>query len=125
MNTIKSARDPSSSTIKLCQIGLANSDSVSNLITSYGSVFVNKYIASLTSLTGQRKRAVTALTCSQLNDLAGSLNQLSTEQLAAISLTNFYSCQTLLGLATNSWSTAQLTTLAASAKSVCSLFYIF
>lgn len=113
---MRGARDPTDSSIKSCQIGLTNTDSYSSLISSYGSTFVGKYISSLTS---RKKRAtITSLTCSQLNDISTSLNSLTTAQLAAISLSDFYSCQTLLGLSTNLWSANQLATLASLAKSV-------
>jgi hypothetical protein len=124
MNTIRSSRDPTQSSVQLCQVGLNNTASYTSLINSYGSVFVNQYIASLSS--GRKRRAASvSLTCTQLNSLSGSLNQLSTSQLASISLDEFISCQNLLGLASNSWSSSQLSTLAALAKSVCSACFFF
>ena len=119
MSTIRSNRDPTQSSIQICQAGLNNTASFTNLINSYGSVFVNQYIASLTSTSSRKRRAATtALTCTQLNSLSGSLNQLSTSLLEALSLTDFVSCQNLLGLDSNSWSSSQLNTLAVLAKSV-------
>ena len=122
MAIMKKARDPTDSSIKSCQIGLSNTDTFTSYISQYGSVFVAKYIASLSG--SRKKRATTtSLTCSQLTDLSSSLNSLSTTQLGAISLSDFYSCQTLLGLSSNSWSSSQLTTLAALAKSVKIIIY--
>ena len=43
---------------------------------------------------------------------------LTSSQLSSISLADFYSCQTLLGQSSNSWSSSQLAVLASLAKSV-------
>lgn len=115
MSTIKASRDPSSSSIQLCRIGLSNSDSVNTLINQYGSSFISKYLAP------SSKRAATALTCTQLNALSSLLNQLSVDYLALLDVNVFYSCQTLLGASSNSWSSAQLNQLAIIALKVCDL----
>ena len=50
--------------------------------------------------------------------MAGSLNSLSTENLASVSQAEFTSCQTLLGSSSNGFSAAQLVTLKATADAI-------
>lgn len=116
MNIINNARNPSDPSVQICQLGLTNSNSIQNLIRNYGSILITKLKTTFT--TSQRKRASNSLTCDQLNSLSGSLNQLSTADIASIDLNEFYTCQSLLGLTSNSWSTSQLTQLANIAKMV-------
>lgn len=58
------------------------------------------------------------MTCNDLNNLAGALNSLSTTYLGSISTIEFSACQTLLGGASNGWSSAQLSTLGTIAKTI-------
>ena len=44
MTTIKTARDPTDSTVQACQLGLTNSATVQTSISTYGTKFVSKYL---------------------------------------------------------------------------------
>jgi len=116
MSTILSARDPTSSTVQNCQLGLANTAQTSALISTYGSTYVSNYVTNVTASGRRKKRSTSGLTCTQLSSMTSTLNQLTTTQLAAISLADFISCQTLLGYSSNSWSLTQAQTLAGTAK---------
>lgn len=65
-----------------------------------------------------KRRQLISLTCNDINSLTGSLNTLTTTQLESLSDNDFISCQTILGLSANSWSIAQLNSLAIIAKRV-------
>lgn len=117
LTTINAARDPTSPSIQQCRMGLNNSVSVSYLISSVSNYYVQSSLSSF-SFAGRKRRSVTALTCTYLNSLSGSLNSLTVEQLATLTTSEFTSCQTLLGASTNSWSSAQLTELASLAITV-------
>ena len=105
MSTFVSTRDPSIESIQLCQIGLTNSDSISNLIDSFGSVFVSNYAPSNKKRIVKRT-AITTFTCTDLTTLGSAISSLTAAQLATITPTEFVSCQTLLGSTT--WSAEKL-----------------
>lgn len=44
MTTIKTARDPTDSSVQTCQLGLTNSATVQTSISTYGTKFVTKYL---------------------------------------------------------------------------------
>ena len=112
MSTFVSTRDPSIESIQLCQIGLTNSDSISNLIDS---VFVSNYAPSNKKRIVKRT-AITTFTCTDLTTLGSAISSLTAAQLATITPTEFVSCQTLLGSTT--WSAEQLVSLVTIAKTV-------
>lgn len=140
MSLIKNSNDPSDSSNQQCRLGLTNSDSITNQIKSVGSAFIDAYISSMSSSTSsttsatnsssslslnRRKRSAISLTCSDLNNLSGSLNSLTTTQLSSIISSEFVLCQTLLGSSSNSWSLDQLSTLTTIAKSVSLILFYF
>lgn len=47
MSTIKAVRDPTDSSVQMCQLGLGstNTASISSSIGTYGSAYVTKYIS--------------------------------------------------------------------------------
>jgi len=47
-----------------------------------------------------------------------AIGSLSASQLSTLSMADFYSCETLLGYAANSWSSSQLTALVSLTQSV-------
>lgn len=122
MTKIKSARDPSDPSIQQCRLGLNNTNSIKTDLKSIGSSFIDSYLAAkqpTSPSTGRRKkRAATNsnLTCSDLNNLSGSLNLITAQILSNIASSEFLLCQTLLGSSSNSWSSDQLTALASLAK---------
>ena len=123
MATIISARSPSVSSNQLCQIGLSNAVTLTytSLINTYGSIFASQYIASVQSASsGKKKRQTTSysFTCSDLTNLGSGIVILTAAQLSTISTSQFSSCQALLGLASNSWSSSQLAVLALTAINV-------
>lgn len=116
MSTINTARSTSLESNQLCQIGLTNSGSTNTLISTYGSTFVQNYVASKTS-SGRKKRQTTyTFTCDDLNTMSTGVTSLTSSQLQTLTGTEFYKCQTLLGSSSNSWSSAQLSVLASTAK---------
>lgn len=124
MSLIKNSNDPSDSSNQQCRLGLTNSDSITSQIKSIGSAFVASYFTN-SSLSGSGKRSASSLTCSDLNNLSGSLNSLTTTQLSSIISSEFVLCQTLLGSSSNSWSLDQLSTLTTIAKSVSLILFYF
>lgn len=116
MKSIKKSRDITDQSNQLCRLGLTNDNALKTLIDSIGTSYVTAYIQSKSG--SRRKRSASDITCTDINNLSGSLNSLTTTQLNTISNNDFTSCQTVLGLASNSWSTNQLSTLATKAKSV-------
>ena len=126
MSKIQSARSPLITTNQLCQVGLTNTGTYTNLINSYGSIFVNQYITSVQSIStttlvsGRKKRQSSSysFTCSDLTTMGSGISSLTAGQLLTISTSEFSLCQTLLGLASNSWSSSQLSALASTAISV-------
>ena len=63
-------------------------------------------------------KGTVVITCDDLNNLAGSLNSLTANQLSTLTNTEFTSCQTLLGDASNAFSSDQLAVLVNTAKSI-------
>lgn len=120
MSKIKAARDPTDASIQLCRIGLTNNAITQELINTVGSYFVT---SSLSTTIARKKRSTSILTCSDLNSISGSLNSLTVIQIATLTSVEFKSCQVLLGASTNSWSSDQLSSLAAIAKIVRRVFY--
>lgn len=126
MSKIQSARSPLITTNQLCQVGLTNTGTYTYLINSYGSIFVNQYITSVqtisttTLVSGRKKRQSSSysFTCSDLTTMGSGISSLTAAQLLTISTSEFSLCQTLLGLASNSWSSSQLSELASTAISV-------
>jgi hypothetical protein len=114
---MQNARDPLIN--QMCQVGLTNTDSYSNLFNSYGSIFATQY-AKLKTNTRRRRRQSSnyIFTCTDLTNMGSGVVGLTSSQLSSISLADFYSCQTLLGQSSNSWSSSQLAVLASLAKSV-------
>ena len=115
---MSSVRDPTSSVNQICQIGLENTANYTNLINSFGSVFVIQYVKEVTKSSLRKKRATYSYTCNDLNNMGSGIKSLSSDDLSTISLSDFYSCQTLLGSSSNSWSSSQLNILANKAKLV-------
>lgn len=113
-----SARDPTDPDIQLCQVGLDSTANYTDLINSYGSIFVSQYVAKKSSSTSRRKRATYTYTCEDLTNMGIGIKSLSTSDLSTLSLADFYSCQYLLGASSNSWSSSQVQTLASIAKLV-------
>jgi hypothetical protein len=128
MSKFQSARSPSVTANQLCQVGLTNTGNYTNLINSYGSIFVSQYISSVQSAaaptttfaSGRKKRQSSSysFTCSDLTTMGSGISSLTAAQLSTISTNQFSLCQTLLGLASNSWSSSQLSALASIALSV-------
>ncbi len=114
-NKMIATRDPTISSNQICQVGLDNTANYTLLINSFGSVYVSQYLKSLNL---RRRRQITTYTCTMLNNLGAGIKSLSPSALSTISLSDFYSCQSLLGATSNSWSSSQLAVLAATAKSV-------
>ena len=114
MSTFVSARDPSIESVQLCQIGLTNSDSISNLIDSFGSTFVSNVASNKKRIV--KRSASYAFTCTDLTTLGSAISSLTAAQLATITPTEFVSCQTLLGSTT--WSAEKLVSLVKIAKTV-------
>lgn len=112
---IVATRDPSISSNQICQVGLSNTANYTVLLNSYGSTYLTQYQKSLGS---RKKRSTTVYTCTDLNNLGTGIKSLSASQLSTISLSDFVSCQSLLGATSNSWSSSQLAVLASLAKSV-------
>ena len=128
LSTISVARSPSVAANQLCQAGLTTTSTFTSLISSYQSVFLSNYISVLTNGTSssRRKRSTsTTFTCTTLTNLGSpAIGSLTASQLFTLSLSDFYSCETLLGQSANSWSSSQLTALVSLAKSVkFSFFY--
>lgn len=115
INKIRAARDPTDESIQLCRIGLTNNKNATDFINTIGGYFVD---AMLGTTAGKRKKRSTTLTCTDINNIAGSLNSLTVNQISSLSTPDFISCQIQLGASSNSWSTAQLSALAAVAKLV-------
>jgi trimeric autotransporter adhesin len=116
LSTIQTARSVSLSANQLCQSGLpsAVTSNYTSLIANYASTFVSNYIFVTTNgtSTSRRKRATTTQTCTSLTSLGSpAIASLSADSLATLSSSDFYSCETLLGFAANSWSSAQLAVL--------------
>ena len=120
------ARSSSVAANQLCQVGLssASTTAYTNLLNSYGSTFVTQYVSAVSSVTttaasGRKKRQSSSytFTCTDLTTMGSGITSLTTTQLATISTTEFYSCQSTIG-STTGWSSSQLSTLAATAKSV-------
>ena len=84
--------------------------------------FVRAYFQSGSS---RRKRSTPALTCSDLNQLTGSLNSIPDANLNTLTAAEFRECIDVLGYSTNSWSNSQTQILANIAKSVISFFFHF
>ncbi len=121
ISKIKVARDPTDTDIQLCRLGLPSDDTNSRMST-IESTFVNAYIASLSSR--RRRRAVAALTCADINNMAGSLNSIPATTLGTMITSEFTSCMSVLGSASNNWGTSQLATLSTLTKNVW-LFLLF
>ncbi len=116
IDTVKSNRDPDDAAVQACRFGLENDLSVLASIESVQDSFVTAYVSSLNSR--RRRRSVkSTLTCDDLNNLSGSLSSLSASQLN-VEDSVFVACQQLLGSASNGWSSEQLASLVAVAKSV-------
>ena len=99
-----------------------------SLINTYQSIFLTNYITIITNGTSssRKKRATTAttFTCTTLTNIGSpTIGSLSSTQLSTLSLSDFYSCVTLLGYSANSWSSSQLASLVSLTKSVTFLFY--
>jgi hypothetical protein len=110
------ARSPRIKTNQLCQAGLSASatSTYTRLINSYSSVFDYNYLYILSggASTSRKKRSTLQQTCTTLNNLGSpGISSLSSDSLATLSSSDFIACETLLGLAANSWSSAQLSTL--------------
>ena len=112
---IKGARDPTDSDIQLCRLGMSSADTDSRLST-IGSTFVNAYIASITGR--RRRRAVSALTCADVNNMVGSLNSIPASTLRTMITSEFTSCMSILGSESRNWDASQLSTLATLTKNV-------
>lgn len=131
LNKMKNARDPSLN--QMCQIGLTNTANYTNIFNSYTSVFASQYINLINPDNGSSKRKRRGIssnyifTCTDLTNMGSGVTGLTSSQLSSISLADFYSCQTLLGLVSNSWTSSQLAALASLALSVrqsCFFFFI-
>jgi len=123
MSTITAARSPSVSANQLCQIGMSSAatSAYTTLINTYGSIFATQYVASVsTAAAGRKKRQSSSytFTCTDLTTMGSGISSLTAAQLSTLSTSNFSSCQTLIGLASNSWSSSQLAVLAATAISL-------
>lgn len=116
MKTIKKGKDTTDSSNQMCRLGLSNDKTQKSLIDSVAKYYVSVYLKSLSG-TQRKRRATQTLTCTDINNLSGSLNALTVDQLGNILVSDFKSCQTVLGLSSNSWSSEQLATLATTAKS--------
>jgi hypothetical protein len=131
MSTMTTAYSSSISANQLCQVGLSSTDTAgyTSLLNSYGSTFVSQYISAVSSATttvasGRKKRQSSSytFTCSDLTTMDSGISSLTTTQLATISTSQFYSCQSTIGSLTT-WSSSQLSTLASTALSVI-IFYL-
>jgi len=124
---MKNARDPNIN--QMCQVGLTNTANYTNIFNSYQNVFATQYVNLVNpSSSSKRKRRSNnyIFTCTDLTNIgAGGVSSLTSSQLSSISLQDFYSCQTLLGLAINSWSSSQLAALATLAKSVRQFIFMY
>jgi hypothetical protein len=127
MSTLIAARSPSVSANQLCQIGMSSAatSQYTTLINTYGSIFATQYVSSVQSATttaaaGRRKRQSSSytFTCSDLTTMGSGISSLTAAQLSTLTTDQFSSCQTLIGLASNSWSASQLSALATIAINV-------
>ncbi len=122
MSTLIAARSPSVSANQLCQIGMSSAatSQYTTLINTYGSVFATQYVSSVQSAAGRRKRQSSSytFTCSDLTTMGSGISSLTAAQLSTLTTSQFSSCQTLIGLASNSWSASQLSALATIAINV-------
>jgi len=126
MSTMTAAYDPTVSDNQLCQAGLNGPDTsgFTNLVSSFGAILLTQHTSSVqsaatTAASGRKKRQSSSYsyTCSDLTALGLGMTALTTTQLATISTTEFYSCQSLIG-SQGSWSSSQLSVLASTALSV-------
>jgi len=106
----------------LCQIGLSSDSTIAytNLLNSFGSIFVSQYVATIQAANSIRKKRQStsySFTCNDLTTMGSGITSLTTSQLNTISTSAFYSCQSLIA-STTGWSTSQLTVLASIAKQV-------
>lgn len=117
---ITSNRDYKLEKNQLCQAGLTNQNDYSNLINSLGSTFVSRYVSIKSNglSSARRKRSVYSYTCSDLNTLGNGIVGLTATQLNTLALSEFYSCQLLIGSSSNQWSQSQLNILASKALAV-------
>ena len=132
MSTLSTAYNPSLSANQLCQVGLSSTDTsgYTNLLNSFGSIFVSQYVASVSSATttaasGRKKRQSSSysFTCTDLTAMGSGITSLTTTQLATISTADFYTCQSTIG-STTGWSSTQLSTLASTAISVILIYLV-
>lgn len=95
---------------------MSSTNNFTDLLNIYGTTFVTQYVKSVTG--SGRKRAVYSFTCNDLVNMGAGIKSLLPNELATISLDDFYLCQTLLGQSSNQWSLYQLQVLASKALSV-------
>ena len=122
IENIKASRDPKDYTVQLCRMGLTNDDESTARIKQLGGSFVDSYLKTLTSR--RRRRSTTVLSCDDLNNIASSLNSISTATLNQITDAEFQKCMSLLGNSNNDWSSEQLSTLGTKAKAVCYICFL-
>ena len=116
LSQILGARDTTDPDVQTCRLGLNNNNETIALFNGVKSSFVAAYSSTLGSK--RRRRSSSTLTCADINNLAGSLNTLSTTSLSNILNSEFSACLQILGSSTNNWSAAQLVVLATKIKSV-------
>ena len=131
MTTILGAYDPTVAANQLCQAGLSSADTsaFTGFVNSFGSTLITQYVSAQQSATtaasGRKKRQSSSysFTCSDLTTLGDGMTSLTTTQLATISTTEFYSCQSSIGSIT-SWSSSQISVLASIALSVILIYLV-
>lgn len=96
-------------------------DMINSLLESYQNTFQMNYFGSNSR---RRRRAVTQITCSDINKLSAGVTSLTVSQIQLIAPKEFFSCRAVLGLSSNYWSASQLTALATIAKSVTVLKHV-
>ena len=122
------AYEPTLSSNYLCQLGLSNADKLAleTLIEEYHTLLIEKVEKEHKKRKLMPRAETTTssfnFTCEILKELGKGVVSLTAAQLATISVTEFKKCDLILGHI-NTWSKAQLTTLAALAIKV--ILFVF